>query len=129
MSFISKQTYFDYLNTHTEFLDMNAKDIKLSLMKHFNRSYSICAKYYLEWKRECLGLPQVVKRDKAIMDKPTFKKYGDCLISKNGEYSLQDGGLLLTKGKAYLNFGNKEEFLKFFNEAWTAYERLEEMEC
>jgi hypothetical protein len=108
---------------------MPISEITLSMMRELNKSYETCRTYYYEWKEKEAGCSLTKEiRKKMIYKKPLFKKDKDILIGENGEYSMEDGGLLLTNGKAYLNFGDKEEIIKFFDETLAAYEKLEEME-
>ncbi|WP_143314534.1 hypothetical protein [Clostridium sp. HBUAS56017] len=125
----TKDKAFEYLNKNKEkILDMRFSEITLCMMRDLKKSYETCRVYYYMGKEEVLGCPSK-KKEKLKIDRPMLVRHKDILVGENGEYSLENGGLLLTNGKAYLNFGNKEEFLKFFNEAYTAYEKLEEMEC
>jgi hypothetical protein len=128
-SITTKEKAFEYLNKNKEtVLDMELRQITFILMKELNRSYEICRVYFHEWKEEVLGCPHAKKRKRTLYREPFLKKDGDILIGENGEYSLEDGGLLLTKGKAYLKFENKEELIQFFDETLAAYDKLQEME-
>lgn len=126
----AKEKAFEYLNNYKKSIqDKGSREIILTLMMETNRSYESCRVYYYDWKEKELGCPRVKRDTKKIKyKKPQLEKYGDILVGENGEYSLEDGGLLLTNGKAYWSFESKEDVIKSFDEILAAYDILQGME-
>jgi tetratricopeptide (TPR) repeat protein len=117
---------FKYLNINKDRIeDMKSTDIVIELCQHLKLTYAGAVKYWYAYKEEVLKIP-VVHRKKIEANRPRLKKIDDCVYAgEYGEHSNNgDDGLLLEKGKAYLNFGSRDECIKFFNEALAAYEKI-----
>lgn len=115
---------FEYLNINKDRIeDMKSTDIVIELCKYLKLTYAGAVKYWYAYKEEVLKIPVVHRKSPAVL---RFKKVDDGVYKGEfGEYSNNgDDGLLLEKGKAYLNFGSRDECIKFFNEALAAYEKI-----
>lgn len=125
-----KQKILNFLNRNKEIIiKLDKGDILLLVIHEVGCSYGLAEKYYYEWKADNLGISlKTVNKNRRRPVGFNFIKFNGNLTGNNGTYRKNGKGMLLTNGKAYINFESRDHMLKFIDELILAFNKLESEE-